>query len=1003
MRGSAFSGIRVNEDERVDTEKPGLAEGEHRGMRDGLEELKSQLRQLRAERRLSMSGLELRAGLGHTTVSKALNGPTVPSEATVGALAQALGAEAGPLLKLRRQALPAVLAPPRQQAPKNGLDGDVDARFEGRYRRYVEQRHGQLSVIGLDLSRPERASWPLDASYLSLEFATSTRAVGQGGSAGFSADSGLASSVGSGAQMETERAEQALAGLRRVLVRGMAGGGKSTLLQWLALATAREDLPVELANLKGLVPFMLPLRTLVRGGDLPGPQEYLRAVGCPLHAAQPQGWTDRVLDDGRALLLIDGLDEIPQTQRAQAQQWLRELLAAFPRATYVVTTRPSAVPEGWLAGHGFTELTVRPMSARDVAVFVTRWHTAARASADPGQEFEHLAALEEALKDTVRSQRDLARLATTPLLCALVCALNRDRRGHLPHGRMELYEAALSLLLVRRDRERDIDAPENLVVTEHQNIQLLQRLAYWLVRNGQTELDRETALALIDDALPAMPNLAQQGDAADVLAHLLARSGLLRTPAAETIDFVHRTFQDFLGAKAAIEARDIPLLVRNAHDDQWEDVVRMAVAHARPNERTTLLRRLIARGDRTQKHRTRLHLLATACLEYATELDPEIRQEVEQRAKALVPPRSEEEARTLAAVGPVILDVLPGPEGLEEDEARAVVKTAELIGGDAALTLLKKFRTSYPAWWALSNAWKSFDAHDYAHEVLAHMTHLEAVTISSREELAELHHLPSLDHVAFIGDFSGAEMTTPWTQADVRVLNIHRNPTLRDLDFLHSYTGLKRIAFFQCPNVAGLKPLAELSVDVIELHGCGAARLEDLKDLTGLRELGLSMELPNHDLGALPTGADLTRLALGPNACAQLTLSGITSWPNLNRLDLSGPVEGLPQAMVELPELRDLILANNAGLFMLEQIPTCPQITELYLGQWRSGDDLALVRAKFPGLQDITIWAYLGCRRVDLTPLRGMPDLRIRILHALEVVGAEHFPPESVIRTPRPR
>ena len=30
--------------------------------------------------------------------------------------------------------------------------------------------------------------------------------------------------------------------------------------------------------------------------------------------------------------------------------------------------------------------------------------------------------------------------------------------------------------------------------------------------------------------------------------------------------------------------------------------------------------------------------------------------------------------------------------------------------------------------------------------------------------------------------------------------------------------------------------------------------------------------------------------------------------------------------MVELPELRDLILVNNAGLFMLEQIPTCPQL-----------------------------------------------------------------------------
>lgn len=971
-------------------------------MRGGLEELKSRLRQLRAERRLSMSGLELRAGLGHTTVSRALNGSTVPSEATVAALAQALGVEAGPLLALRRQALPTVSAPPRREVPKNSLDGDLDARFEERYRRYMEQRHGQLSVIGLDLSRPERASWPLDASYLSLELAASAPAAAHGGSADFSTDPRAASSVGHGTQLRSERAEQALAGLNRTLVRGLAGGGKTTLLQWLALATARHELPVELANLKGLVPFVLPLRTLVRGGGLPGPQEYLEAVGCPLHASQPHGWTDRVLEEGRALLLIDGLDEIPQTQRAQAQQWLRELLAAYPRATYVVTTRPSAVPEGWLAGHGFTELTVRPMSSRDVAVFVARWHAAARANADTGQEVEHLTELEEELRDTVRSQRDLARLATTPLLCALVCVLNRDRRGHLPHGRMELYEAALSLLLVRRDRERDIDAPENLVVTEHQNVQLLQRLAYWLVRNGQTELDRETALALIDDALPAMPNLARQGDAAEVLAHLLARSGLLRTPAAGTIDFVHRTFQDFLGAKAAIEARDIPLLVRNAHDDQWEDVVRMAIAHARPHERTTLLRRLIARGDRTQKHRTRLHLLAMACLEHATELDPEVRQEVEHRARTLVPPRSEEEARTLAQAGPAILDVLPGPEGLEDDEVHAVVETAELIGGDAALTLLKKFRTSIPAWWALSNAWKSFDARDYAREVLAHMPRLDAVTIRSSEELAELEHLPPLDQVAFRGDFSGADMAAPFAPEVLRVLNIDRNSILRELDFLRPYTRVTRVGLFQCPNVVSLKPLTELPLEVLEIHGCPAARLEDLETMTGLRELSLDVELPNHDFDSLPAGRELTRLTLGPAACEQLSLGGITRWPNLNRLDLHGPVNGLSQVL-QMPEMRDLVLMVDAGLFMLEEIPTSPQITELYLGRWRIGDDLSLVRTKFPGLQELTIWAYLDSRRVDLTPLRGMPDLRIRIHEATEVIGAEHFPPENIARVPRPR
>jgi hypothetical protein len=512
-------------------------------------------------------------------------------------------------------------------------------------------------VIGLDLSRPERACWPLDAAYLSLELATPVRGVEPTDIRG-----GMGAG-GRGVEVRVERAEQALAGHRRTLVRGLAGSGKTTLLQWLAVSTARRSLPPELDHLADCLPFVLPLRTLVRRGELPAPHEYLTAVGCPRDGAQPTGWVDQALIDGRALLLIDGLDEVPQAQRAKTRQWLRELLAAYPQAAYLVTTRPSAVPEGWLADGGFTELTVRPMSTRDVAVFVTRWHTAAASDATTDQERAHLATLEETLKDTVRSQRDLARLTTTPLLCALVCALHRDRRGHLPHGRMALYEAALSMLMHRRDRERDIEAPEGLSLTEHQSVQLLQRLAYWLIRNGQTELDHDTARALVDDALPAMPHIAQQADAEGVLTHLLARSGLLRQPTAETIDFVHRTFQDYLGAKAAIEARDIPLLVRHAHDDQWEDVLRMAVAHARPHERASLLRRLITRGDRTPKHRTRLHLLATACLEHATELDPAVREDVQQRTAALLPPRSDEEARTLAAVGPVILDLLPGPEG----------------------------------------------------------------------------------------------------------------------------------------------------------------------------------------------------------------------------------------------------------------------------------------------------------------------------------------------------
>lgn len=114
------------------------------------------------------------------------------------------------------------------------------------------------------------------------------------------------------------------------------------------------------------------------------------------------------------------------------------------------------------------------MGGADTGRFVGRWFSAARATASSDTERSALEGLEGSLLGVLRTQRDLAQLSTTPLLCALICALHRDRRGHLPHSRMELYEAALSMLMVRRDRERSIGEPEGIRLGEHQTLHLLQ-------------------------------------------------------------------------------------------------------------------------------------------------------------------------------------------------------------------------------------------------------------------------------------------------------------------------------------------------------------------------------------------------------------------------------------------------------------------------------------------------------------------------------------------------
>ncbi|MEV7317336.1 NACHT domain-containing protein [Streptomyces microflavus] len=956
---------------------------------DPLAELALRLRTLRAQRGLQMGGLQQRTGLGRTTISQALNGKMVPTEATLVALAKALSTDVGPLLALREAAwhqsdvsLARVVRRPVR--PK------AEPSFEERYLNYVAERHSQLTVVGLDLSRPERARWPLDAAYLSLELAERPESWPIGEEA-------------DRPSVVVKRAEHALAHCRRVLLRGLAGSGKTTLLQWLAVATARDELPEELADWRGQIPFVLPLRTLVRRGPLPEPHDFLSSVGTPLATSQPEGWADAALARGEALVLVDGIDEVPQEHRGTTRDWLERLLAAYRDARFVVTTRPSAVPEGWLASSRFTELSVRPMSAVDTGVFVGRWHTAARHGSATEAERSQLRELEAALQVTVRAQRDLAQLSSTPLMCALICALHRDRRGHLPHSRMELYEAALSMLLVRRDLERSIDVPEGIQVTEHQSVQLLQRLAYWLIRNRQTEMDRATALALVGDALPAMQAVAEQGTADQVLAHLVGRSGLLRQPTADTIDFVHRTFQDYLGAKAAIETHDFPLLVNNAHDDQWEDVTRMAVAHARPVESADLLRRLVARGDAEDEHRSRLHLLAAASLQYATEIEPDARRLVEQRARALMPPRSQEEAAELAVLGPGILDLLPGPEGLEDDEVGPVIETAAAIGGDQAYAFVRRFVQSLPpdsAPFAVFQGWQHFGADQYAHDILLPLRGRgrQFLEVHTRDQRDALRLLKPITDIHFQGEFTGDQIFEHLSPEHTHTLRISSGRLLRDLKSIRKLPALKTLDLSECTQLKHLEDLAGIPLTSLSLtNQPNEFSFDALDSLPELTSLSFYTHLPAESLADVPAPEGLTSLHVG---WTDASLSGISRWQQLQELAISDGLDNAAwQEIATLPHLTELLVSG----YDLKHAVSLPSVTYLRLIS-PSDPQLDLVPNLFPNLKRF----FINCQAVqpgttDITPLSQIKGLQISVSYASSVTGLERFPQEAVRLYPRPR
>ncbi|MFF3686975.1 TIR-like protein FxsC [Streptomyces sp. NPDC002187] len=659
----------------------------------------------------------------------------------------------------------------------------ADDGFERSYLAALAARHSRVHIFGADVG--QAAGMPLSAVYTGLT------AIGGGEN---------------GARVPAEQLFEA--DRRRVLLRGAPGSGKTTLLQWLAVHAHGT-----------YVPFPLPVRTLVRdGGRLPVPAQFLDAVGSVAGAESPPGWAERVLAAGRGLLLVDGLDEVDQAARDGVRLWLADLLAAYPDTLCVVTCRPSAIEDAWLADMDFTEFALAPLTLDDARLLISRWH-------DATSEGARRAPLEPLL-DAVTNKAQLRSLVTSPLLCTLICALHDQRGGLLPSDRAQLYEAALSMLLERRDREREILHPDGLELDRESHQVLLQSLAIWLQRNGRSELDRRQAVGQVQRTLPALARLGAQGDAEQVLRHLLNRSGVLRESAPGRIGFLHRSFQDHLAAREAVDTGVLPELVARAHDDQWHNVVRLALGHATRRDRSSMFQAILNRGDQEPENRGRLFVLAAVSLADMVELEPAVRGAVEERIGQLIPPRTEDEAAALAEVGPMVLELLPGPEDLDADHAALprLIRTAELIGGNEAQVYISRLASLMPSSVPDDGQIGHLSSRPFAASVLVDSWSVEkdapaptvrTLELTGTQERGEIARLgSSVQRVVCRGDFT--DFSALRLLPLVHTLVISGNPALSHLGSLTGLPRLRTLSVSDCP-LADLTALAGSGVMFLEI------------------------------------------------------------------------------------------------------------------------------------------------------------------------------------------
>ena len=433
---------------------------------------------------------------------------------------------------------------------------------------------------------------------------------------------------------------EALAAHRRLVVLGDPGSGKTTLLRYLTLLYARAlheqsaSVPERLGlDEVGLLPVLLPLRQL--GAFLKRHAEesteghrllldFLRQHLQNERIDVPPDFFDAYLNNGQAVILLDGMDEVAGTDmRRRVARLIEAFTRAYPDCRFVVTSRIKGYTDAARLGEAYATTTVQDFTMADVERFLSYWHRLVYTSQmGAGSPADYAAQRQtEQLVSAIRANERIRELAINPLLLTVIALVHRDR-VKLPDRRAELYDEAIAVLLGKWDEARGV-LPEQPILpnrpfdTTDRRL-MLQSVALHMHEQQQKEIEVEALQDLLYrlfEPLVAGEGLADK--AVRRFLHLIEeRTGLLVARGDGVYTFSHLTFQEYLAA-LAVAARDdyVSYTLARSGDSWWREVILLAAGHLsmQSKERTS---RLIAAIADYKREPVRYHnlVLASECI-----------------------------------------------------------------------------------------------------------------------------------------------------------------------------------------------------------------------------------------------------------------------------------------------------------------------------------------------------------------------------------------------------
>ena len=363
--------------------------------------------------------------------------------------------------------------------------------------------------------------------------------------------------------------QQRIAALRAVekyqklMVLGKPGSGKTTFLQFIAMECHGARLG---AN---QIPIFILLKNFAEDARDTGNFDLSDYVAQQLRdSSLSLEEIEMLLEQGRGLILLDGLDEVSSEDSSIVIKNIRRFADKYYKNQLIISSRIAAYRYKF---QGFTEVEIADFTEEQIAQFARNWFVSI-AGKSPAQGVELGNQFINKLKRS--ENKPIRELVTTPLLLSLTCLVFQGK-GDFPLLYSKLYQQAFELLLSRWDEARGIKRDEVYrSLSLNQKIKLLSRIAIITFTQGNYLFSSENIENIIANFWQDSGQ-KEEWDREVILQAIEAQHGVIVKRSRGVYSFSHLTLQEYLTARAIVTGGDGSFwqeLIARIGEKQWREV-----------------------------------------------------------------------------------------------------------------------------------------------------------------------------------------------------------------------------------------------------------------------------------------------------------------------------------------------------------------------------------------------------------------------------------------------